>query len=233
MKNNGFSFDFDAGVGVGAGAGVLDVNLPNNDYVNSKSGFFDFNSFDTAGNENIELTQKTERYKNSMEAIPFRIFSDLNSHNSSSSEKFDFTNPHQNINSIFYNRTGYAENNSSLLDIPCIIGTTISLDEQTPIGYNIHIPKGELMGILVQVYGGESKKERATELYKPGDFSREIQSVLNKNIVVITLNLVNWLELGECRQNEMEEKLHHRMHASINKMYEILSVNPCKGQLIR
>jgi hypothetical protein len=100
-----------------------------------------------------------------------------------------------------------------------IEGEPIILDNNNSIGYNINLPKGDVKGILVEVYGGGSN------VVKPRNLDEITKFLLSKNTAVITLNLVDLLKL-KVHQLVMPEDLHEEVHASINAFYQIIHNKP-------
>ena len=133
------------------------------------------------------------------------------------------------LGKVIYNQDKYDEG-IILKTEGFIEGNALSFDEATPIGYNIHLPKnGDVKAICVFVYGGIQSSERADYLDEPGIFwgatKNLVAEMLGKNIAVVTLNLIDLLEL-EVFQNEMPDSIHQRLHQSVNKFWEVLNHNP-------
>jgi len=109
---------------------------------------------------------------------------------------------------------------------PGLYGNPLYVDssQQTPIGYNIHIPSnGEVKNVVVQVYGGDSKND--AKPFYPRGLTKFDEHLLNNGTMVITLNLPDLLKL-DVNQKQMSEELHSEIHAAIHQFYQTLTKNP-------
>jgi hypothetical protein len=101
----------------------------------------------------------------------------------------------------------------------------IRVDEDIPIGYNIYLPKGDIKGVMVTVYGGHQKNDRQQKMYKPGVPNHLNAYLLSNGIACIQLNLVDLLELNQW-QFYMNAELNSKIHASIDAFFRALKLNP-------
>lgn len=100
----------------------------------------------------------------------------------------------------------------------------VRLDPDTPLYYNIYMPKGIPEAIAIHVYGGTVKGSRRK--YPPIDEITEEQVELVKNgIAVIRLDLPDIYEL-ETLQANMPKPLYDKLHQSINHFYKIIKESP-------
>ncbi|MBS0290621.1 MAG: prolyl oligopeptidase family serine peptidase [Proteobacteria bacterium] len=104
-------------------------------------------------------------------------------------------------------------------------GKQLYLNDDTPIGYNLHIPKGEIKGIFVYVYGGGDVKARKSLVKVPEVFNDLCVALAERGYAIVTLNL---LDINENFKDQrlMSEDIHKRLHASINKFFETIKTDP-------
>lgn len=162
------------------------------------------------------------------------IFSNLPDMNFKERKKY--TNPATEPSKIIYNQDGYTKDKNGKVDIkdlpnesetikigkPAILKNFKFMDENNkeqtqdiPIGYNIHLPKGDIKGVFVDVYGGNGVGDRVKDLNRPGILDSLQTYLLEKGIVVISLNLIDFLELT-VEQFDMPSHIQDKLHASIN-----------------
>lgn len=104
-------------------------------------------------------------------------------------------------------------------------GSLKSLLKGDPIGYNIHVPKGQVSAFIVVVYGGEEKKNRGKSLKGPGSLLPWQSSLLNKGIGIITLNLPDLLKNTKF-QFEMDKDVYYSIQKAIDSFYQTFSKAP-------
>jgi hypothetical protein len=105
----------------------------------------------------------------------------------------------------------------------------LSARDDTPIGYNIHLPK-QPRAVLVSVYGGKggflTAERAADDALKPKALGNFENTLLNHNIAYVTLNLPDLRELDSINASLMPEALHQKLHACIDQFYRILKDSP-------
>lgn len=105
----------------------------------------------------------------------------------------------------------------------------LSATDDTPIGYNIHLP-AEPRAVLVSVYGGMggflTAERAAADALKPKALGSFENALLNHNIACVTLNLPDLRELESINASLMPEALHTKLHACINRFHDILKDMP-------
>jgi hypothetical protein len=126
--------------------------------------------------------------------------------------------PDYNIYKIIYNNNGYWTRNSYDLDKKFERGRPLEFDSQTPIGYNIYLPTGEIKAIVTEIYGGDEYKSRYQKTWLPGDLRGLHEFLLAHNIAIVRLNLLDLRELEDF-QARMPHDIHRRLHASICKYF--------------
>lgn len=181
---------------------------------------------DILNDSKADITQKMkdflpEIYANDVQRLSGTIFSDISGLSAETIPTYGWD---RDFNVIF-NQTGYDEGLNLPVGENYKEGAPLSLNSDTPIGYNIYFPKGEIKAILVQVYGGFEAKDIKKERYNPGDLTYLDSILLSNGIAVITLNLVDLLKL-KVFQGKMPESLHDALHASINYFAEQIRQTP-------
>lgn len=142
---------------------------------------------------------------------------------------------------IICNHEGFSEHFQSqiapfIIEHGAIIGAPLKTHDDTPVGYNIHLPQGEVKAIFVVVYGGGGG------LYVPGDLDDFYQHLLHNNYAVVTLHLADKhdVTLREVRFNEYDffwreqrysqhitsPELHDLIHNGIQQFFEVITTNP-------
>lgn len=105
----------------------------------------------------------------------------------------------------------------------------LSAKDDTPIGYNIHLPK-QPRAVLVSVYGGKggflTAERAADDALKPKALGSFENALLNHNIAYVTLNLPDLRELDSINASLMPEALHQKLHACIDRFYRVLKDTP-------
>lgn len=177
----------------------------------------DFNQFhkETILNTIIKQQKLAEivpsLYKTNMEQFSKMIFSD----EAKLVVPEDDTLPSAEPSKVICNQEGYDDG----VTISCELGRPIKLDDDTPIGYNVHLPNGEVKAILTRVYGGHEAKNRKERMYYPKDLDALDKYLLAHGVAIVYLNLVDLREL-KAFQGVMPEDIHRRLHASINKYFQ-------------
>lgn len=110
--------------------------------------------------------------------------------------------------------------------LPEVLKEQLLLSSKTiPIGYHILVPKNDIKGILIHVYGGgptDQSKQTFHGVIKPDDAYN-----LQQGIMIVQLNLYDLLGVVPgLSQTEIPEMIHGIIHASINKVYTILKEAP-------
>lgn len=152
----------------------------------------------------------------------------------------------QEFGKVIYNQEGYTKNQKGEEDIqdlpleseiikkgnPLILRNYKFINEKDeehlqdiPIGYNIYLPKNEIKGAIVRVYGGNQASDRASNLKMPLSLDFLDHYLLKQGIVVIYLNLLDFLELNDY-QMSMPESLHNKLHASIHHFLQVIRTQP-------
>lgn len=132
---------------------------------------------------------------------------------------------------VVCNNEGYIDLELNKYNDQLIQGTLLKLSEDKPstIGYNIHVPPNP-RAIVVHVYGGHGgplDEERVKkQAFNPNSLTDFDKALLNQGIVIITLNLADLKELRSINASLMPEMLHTKIHASINRFYEVITANP-------
>lgn len=121
---------------------------------------------------------------------------------------------------IICNQEGYDEG----VSISCVKGSALKLNEKTPIGYNVHLPAGDIKAVFTEVYGGHQAKNRQKDMSYPGSLHKLASYLLANGIAVVTLNLLDLRE-ANCFQMELPKDIAKREHESINKYFEVFN-NP-------
>ena len=98
------------------------------------------------------------------------------------------------------------------------------IHHSSPIGYNIYLPLTTPKAILVEVYGGGEIHKYYTKVL----LSNYHQILLSRGIVIITLNMVDILEFGGHRseQLKMPEQVYTKVQNSINAFYAAFKASP-------
>lgn len=117
---------------------------------------------------------------------------------------------------VICNQEGYDEG----VSIICEKGQALKLDAQTPIGYNIHLPQGDVKAIFTHIYGGFQATTRKENMFLPGALDALDKYLLANGIAIIKLNLLDLRELQDF-QASMPEDIDRRQHESINKYFEV------------
>ncbi len=106
-------------------------------------------------------------------------------------------------------------------------GNRLLLNNDTPIGYNIHLPPDgvEIKNVIVKVYGGNLATDREKSAYRAGSLDILEKNLLKEGTAVITLNLPDLLEL-DVFQDRMDQKLHEKIHKCIHEFHKTLKNNP-------
>ena len=156
-------------------------------------------------------------YKGDLEQYSKMVFSEV----PLEAGETEFKLPSAEPSKILCNQDGYDEG----VSIKCTKGKALKLDDQTPIGYNVHLPQGEVKAIFTHVYGGHEQKDRKEKMYLPGALDALDKYLLANGIAIVKLNLVDLRDLQEF-QGEMPEDIHKRLHESINKYFEVFSKEP-------
>lgn len=102
-----------------------------------------------------------------------------------------------------------------------------------PIGYKIRLPARELKAVIIDIYGGLSKKQlddytQALKNYRDETLElipRLDNKLINEGIAIVDTNLCDLIELN-VGQSQMSESLFRKIHQSINCLYEILQDHP-------
>lgn len=121
------------------------------------------------------------------------------------------------IPKVICNQNGYDKG----VNISCTLGKPLTLHDGSPIGYNVHLPKGEIVAVLFHAYGGHQVSDRLKKMYRPGNISPLDKYLLMNGIAVVTLNTLDLLEL-KVPQNQMPDDIHDRIQESIHASYEAL-----------
>lgn len=170
-----------------------------------------------------------ELYKNDINKMSEMIFS-----NRPPSKENPYTTPANVLKSLYsgnilirYNNDGYLGEYQSTSGLSVKKGQRLYLDDAhtTPIGYNIVLPKGDVKGVFVHVYGGFSPEDKEKKAFTPDGLSSLELSLLDKGVAVVTLNLPDLLKLTDF-QRDMPESLHNEIHACIHKFYQTISKHP-------
>lgn len=126
---------------------------------------------------------------------------------------------------VIYNNTGYIyEIPGPQFNLNLIEGKPLS-DAGTPIGYNVHLPKGEVKSVVISAYGGSQKTEKDERVYRPGAIDPSLQHLVDNGVAVITLNLPDLLEL-DTFQGNMTSELHDKIHRCINHAHDTIKNHP-------
>lgn len=115
-------------------------------------------------------------------------------------------------------------------------GRALSLQikhQSSPIGYTIQLPTSAVKAVIIDVYGGDSKKSIEDFREKSKEFvdkAFELEPRLDnrlreEGIAVVYTNLCDLLELN-VSQSQMPESLFRKIHRSIHCLYEILQDCP-------
>lgn len=152
-----------------------------------------------------------QTYKDEMRTFSKMIFPDIFS--TEEREKFAYPKPDYRV---VCNQTGYDEGEN----FSCT-GKKITLDDGTPVGYNAHIPPGEVRGVFTHVYGGTKKSDRKEGLFRPGVLTDLDHYLLANRFAVVTLNLADLLEL-DVYQLQLSSELHARLHAGIHRAFDAM-----------
>lgn len=122
---------------------------------------------------------------------------------------------------IIFNNDGFESENLVKETQHVIKGNSIEKDG-VKTGYNIHFPQelNETSAIIVHVYGGYGLAEKKGD-FIPGFLNQMQQYLLNKKMVIITLNLPDRLKL-KTHFKDMDESLHEEIHQAINNFYEAI-----------
>lgn len=162
-------------------------------------------------------------YKENLPQFSKLIFSDIPG-TDTKRDPIPYSQP--SFKNVIYNQTGYIDPSTlPIQDETFQLGNTLYLDNNTPIGYNIHLPKGDVKAVFVEVYGGNGFT------YTPGNLDNLQIYLLNHGIAIITLNLLDLRELN-LMQQEMPSDIHQRLHASINHFYNTLNNEKDLNQLL-
>src|SRR5204863_5166016 len=105
-------------------------------------------------------------------------------------------------------------------------GAQLYLDD-SPIGYNIHLPIDKINSVMVKVYGGDESEEREKSAYRPLKLNTLETHLLNNGIAIIQLNLPDLLKLNTS-QGSMPEDLFLEIHACIHQFYDTIKNAPEK-----
>lgn len=105
--------------------------------------------------------------------------------------------------------------------------------QKLPIGYKVHFPAIELKAVIIDIYGGFSKKQlddysEATKHYVDKTLELEPRldnKLIREGIAIVETNLCDLIEL-DVHQSQMPERLFRKIHRSINCLYEILQDHP-------
>lgn len=153
-----------------------------------------------------------ELYKSNLLKFSQMIFSDV-LEQPTETERVSYI--HEAVNAIIYNQASYDQGFNFTENEIYKKGIPLRLNNKTPIGYNIHLPRGEVKAVFVNVYGGDQASEKKERMSQPGSLSSFERALLNQGVAIVTLNLVNFLEL-RTHQLNMPKSLHDRLHASIS-----------------
>lgn len=105
--------------------------------------------------------------------------------------------------------------------------------QKLPIGYKICLPSRELKAVVIDIYGGFTKKQlddytESFKYYIDKNFQlgpRFHNKLINEGIAIVQTNLCDLIEL-DVHQSQMPEGLFRKIHRSINCLYEILQDHP-------
>lgn len=158
------------------------------------------------------------------------LYSDLAASRQERTENLQF--PSTKIAQLIFNQDGYDDDVeilppelNGLIGNKIHIGNPLTLEDGTPIGYNITLPVGDIKASIVSIYGGFSAENRKQKLYKPMALSALNEGLLSQGIAIITLNLPDLLTPGNS-QHETSLDLFNKLHQSINKFYEVIHSIP-------
>lgn len=144
----------------------------------------------------------------------------------------------QEVRKVFYNNAGYetiATNQDQFCSEHChqaqvlvlprgtyiVDNKPVEIENNIPIGYNIHLPKTAVNGIFVDVYGGGIE---ASGFSKPQQLTRIHDYLLSLGFAIVTTNLIDLKEL-DVKQDAMSENFHAKVQLSIDHLYHALK-NP-------
>ncbi len=212
-------------------------------------------SVDVKKTPTAEITEKFNNilpalYKEHLNQSSYVLFSDLPGMEYEKREIEKHEESQVKLGTVIYNQQGYTQNelpkDIAITDLPeegGIIkkgnplelknfefqwrdkwGRDQSFKGDVPIGYNIHLPEcdpKDIKGVIVHVYGGGGG------YYKPLNLTNIHNYLLKNNIAVVTLNLVDHLELTS-DQAYMQEDLYAKLHASIDCFFKTLRGNDSK-----
>lgn len=178
-------------------------------------------------------------YRNDLDKFSKIIYSDLKDPETRQNENMLHCKSKREcpLKMVIYNQKGYdegiadfpLENSVVKIGKPLVLNAGdykgVKIEEDIPIGYNIHLPNLPIKGVLVHVYGGFETAKRLSNLYKPMSLSPLDTYLLSQGIAVITLNLVDFLKL-EGAQRQMSSQLQDELQASIDKFFEVLRNSP-------
>lgn len=128
---------------------------------------------------------------------------------------------------IVCNQEGYDDD----VTINCTAGAPLKLSDGTPIGYNVHLPHGDVKAVFTSVYGGVNKSERTKSMSFPGRLNPLQAFLLTHGIAIVTLNLVDLREL-DVSQTSMSDEFHARLHDSIDTYFHALNDATLDPQLV-
>ncbi|MBS0290622.1 MAG: hypothetical protein JSS07_11390 [Proteobacteria bacterium] len=126
---------------------------------------------------------------------------------------------------IIYNQKGYDKGINIERNDNELLGNSLKLKDGTPIGYNIHLPEGEIKGSMVSVYGGHIASDRKELLFLPGYTDNFERALLAQGFAVIQLNLLDLLKL-KVFQDLMPKDIHIKLHQSIHHFFETIREKP-------
>lgn len=149
-------------------------------------------------------------YQHELENVAKMVFSDLPKIDAQGNEKMPTLSGYK----VICNQDGYDDG----VEIKCIKGRALNDDDGTPIGYNVHLPRGNAKAIFTRVYGGFRKHDRLARMSKPNGLTLLERSLLERGFAVATLNLLDLRELV-VHQSRMTKDFDRRVQRSINKFF--------------
>lgn len=175
-------------------------------------------------NKNLNLILPS-LYKDNFKDYSRMIFSNLPGIELENASGKNHPQLYTELGGIIYNQEGYTKNtegHEDIKDLPAEnsmikIGNPLILEnysfedenglqktQNIPIGYNIHLPKGEIKGVIIDVYGGSGIKDRINNLNRPKHIGSLEHYLLDQGIAVVTLNLIDLLELTDYQKKRLK-----------------------------
>lgn len=126
---------------------------------------------------------------------------------------------------LLYNNEGFESGKKIPRCNNKIAGKKLEIDG-IKTGYNIYFPAllTENSALVIMVYGGFGPENQGMD-FQPGELNHLGLSLLDNNIIVVTLNLPDRLELTNS-QVFMSKDIHQKIHQSIDNFFQTISRHP-------